>query len=263
MWTRTELKDRAKAIMHTDYWKVFLICLIAALLGATSGTGASSSGFEVSTDTGVQFNFNLGPLDFNFPLGNYLYYYGIVFAMMFLAAVIGSIILGVFIVNVLRVGFCRYLILTQRTGHSADASELFWGFTCGHYMNLVKVMFLYDLYIFLWGLCFIIPGIVKAYAYTFVPYILAEHPDMDASEVLALSTQMTDGEKFNIFVLELSFIGWYFLGSLLFGIGTYFVNPYAELTNGELYAVLRRRIWPDNDGSDPYQSYGRYQEYTY
>ena len=72
-----------------------------------------------------------------------------------------------------------------------------------------------------------------------VPYILAENPDMKAREALRLSKEMMDGQKWNAFVLGLSFIGWQLLGTLLYGIGTFFVQPYVDATFAELYAVLR------------------------
>ena len=106
-------------------------------------------------------------------------------------------------------------------------------------------------------LLFIIPGIIKSYEYTCVPYILAEHPEMDYREVLDRSVAMTDGHKFDIFVLALSFIGWNLLGTLLFGIGTLFVIPYIQLTNGEMYAFLRSRIEPN-----PYNGGSGSQDYT-
>lgn len=86
------------------------------------------------------------------------------------------------------------------------------------------------------GACF---SIYFQYCYLMVPYILAENPDMKAREALRLSKEMMDGQKWNAFVLGLSFIGWQLLGTLLCGIGTFFVQPYVDATFAELYAVLR------------------------
>ena len=65
---------------------------------------------------------------------------------------------------------------------------------------------------------------------------------MDASRAFEISTMMTDGEKWNIFVLDLSFLGWNLLGSLLLGIGVLFVQPYTSTTNAELYAAMRAKV---------------------
>ena len=75
------------------------------------------------------------------------------------------------------------------------------------------------------------PGIIKSYAYRMVPYILADNPKMDAMEAIALSRKMMDGQKWNTFVLDLSFLGWYLLGILALGIGTLFVHPYKFSTD--------------------------------
>ena len=99
-------------------------------------------------------------------------------------------------------------------------------------------MFLKDLYIFLWSLLFIIPGIVKSYEYRFIPYILAENPNISVDEAFKLSKSMTDNQKGDIFILDLSFFGWYLLGMLTI-IGTVFVTPYHEATNAQLYFKIK------------------------
>ena len=101
-------------------------------------------------------------------------------------------------------------------------------------------MFLRTLYLFLWSLLFVIPGIVMGYAYQMVPYILAENPGMESKEALARSRAMTEGHKWNMFVLDLSFLGWAFLGLLTFGIGILFLMPYVLSTRAELYLRLKR-----------------------
>ena len=76
-----------------------------------------------------------------------------------------------------------------------------------------------------------------------VPYILAENPDMKTMEVLRLSKEMMDGQKWNAFVLGLSFLGWQLLGTLLCGIGTFFVQPYVDATFAELLRSASRTIF--------------------
>lgn len=154
------------------------------------------------------------------------------------------------------------------TGQSAGIGKLFWGFSNG-YLKLVGTQFLRGLITesvvilasllgFLvilfngvewigsvfWAvmICATIGAFVSVYfqyCYLMVPYILAENPDMKTMEVLRLSKEMMDGQKWNAFVLGLSFLGWQLLGTLLCGIGTFFVQPYVDATFAELYAVLR------------------------
>ena len=259
MWDRVVFKDRAKAIMKEHYWKVFIACLIASLLGVTASDGFSFQ-IENSAESGTQLTLDIGLFNYDIPLDYFSLTIGLMIIVMVCVAFVAAVALSVFVFNILRVGFCRYLVLTQRYGRPADIGEIFWGFGCGHYLNLVQTMFFRDLYIFLYFLALIIPGIIKSYEYTCVPYILAEHPEMNYHDVLALSSEMTNGYKGDIFILRLSFFGWEFLGAMLFGIGSLFVTPYVELTNGEMYAFLRDRIEPEN-GGDGYHEY-RSQEYS-
>jgi uncharacterized membrane protein len=95
---------------------------------------------------------------------------------------------------------------------------------------------------FLWFLLLIIPGIVKLYAFRMVPFILADNPNIGYKRALNLSEQMTGGHKFNMFVLDLSFIGWFLLGLLAFFIGVFFVLPYYNAAQAELYLTLRKSV---------------------
>jgi uncharacterized membrane protein len=113
-------------------------------------------------------------------------------------------------------------------------------------MGIIKTMLLSKIFIFLWSLLLIIPGIIKSYAYRMVPYILADNPNIGAEKAIELSNEMTRGHKFDMFVLDLSFIGWYLLGTLALGIGVFLVMPYDNATNAELYLVLRNDAIKNN-----------------
>nr|DAM70348.1 MAG TPA: Protein of unknown function (DUF975) [Caudoviricetes sp.] len=83
-------------------------------------------------------------------------------------------------------------------------------------------------------------GIVKSYEYMMIPYLLAEHPEMTRQEAFAESKRMMDGNKWNAFVLDLSFIGWTLLGICTVGILlVFYVEPYIYLTHAELYHALK------------------------
>ena len=79
-------------------------------------------------------------------------------------------------------------------------------------------MFLMQVYLFLWSLLFAIPGIIKSYSYRLVPYILADNPDMNSDDAITLSREMMNGQKFEVFVLDLSFFLWWILSSITFNI---------------------------------------------
>ena len=96
------------------------------------------------------------------------------------------------------------------------------------------------LFVWLWSLLLIIPGIIKWIAYSMTPFILAECPNVTAKDALKISMRMTKGHKATLFVMMLSFIGWYLLSSLTFGIlGIFYVNPYFYTTYAGYYVELR------------------------
>lgn len=145
--------------------------------------------------------------------------------------------LKIFVFNPLILGCQNYFV--RNLDEDCGLNYVGSGFT-NNYLNGVKVMFLKGLYTFLWSLLFIIPGIIKSYEYRMIPYLLAENPDMTAAEAFAESKRMMDGQKWNAFVLDLSFIGWYLLTALTLGIlGVFFTNPYKYQTDAALYEALR------------------------
>lgn len=234
MWTRSLLKTNAKQVLARNYWIALLVCFVAALLAGGNNVRLN---FNYTTDDwryNHQFAPSLSFFPFQFALG------AITAGLVFLALAVG-VLLGVFISNPVTVGQKRYF-MEGRLG-SAPFSTLFSTFGNPAYWNVVKVTLIRNVIVFLWGLLLVVPGIYKAYQYQMVDYLLAENPYLSWQRALELSRQMTDGEKFNIFVLELSFFGWLLLGALLFSVGTYFVLPYIEATGAELYAALRAKAF--------------------
>lgn len=96
-----------------------------------------------------------------------------------------------------------------------------------------------SLFTFLWSLLFVIPGIVKMYAYSMAYYIKLDHPDYGWKACIDESRQLMDGHKWEKFVLDLSFLGWIIVGSLCLGVGTLWVTPYMEATNAQFYEYVR------------------------
>ena len=101
-------------------------------------------------------------------------------------------------------------------------------------------MFLTNLFTALWSMLFLIPGIIKAYSYQMVPYILKDHPELSATETITLSRKMMDGNKWKAFLLDLSFIGWLVLGVLTFGLVlVFYTAPYMYSTDAALYETIK------------------------
>ncbi len=125
-----------------------------------------------------------------------------------------------------------------------NMGTLFEGFK--KYGHVLGGMWWMYLFIYLWSLLFIVPGIIKSIAYSMTPYILMDQPEIGAKEALKLSMQMTDGHKGQIFVMYLSFIGWQLLNGITYGIlGIFYVNPYYSCSLAGIYESLK------NDGVLP------------
>jgi uncharacterized membrane protein len=226
MWIRGELKSRAKqALRDNGYWHALgVIVVIMILTGLFSGAGR-----------GPRVEYRLDQNDF----ARFARYgWGILPFSPFFAGFLGIAAAAymIFVANPLLIGKNRFFL--EHRVRPSSIGTIFRPFTAG-YLNVVKTSFLQGLFIFLWSLLLIIPGIIKAYQYILVPYILAENPELEWRRALELSRKMTDGCKFDIFVLQISFIGWCLLGMLALFIGLLFVAPYPEATTAELYAALR------------------------
>ena len=107
-----------------------------------------------------------------------------------------------------------------------------------NFVNTFVAGLLVSLFTALWTLLFIIPGIVKTYAYSMTFYILRDHPEMTASEAINRSQEMMYGNKWKLFCLHFSFIGWLLLSVLTCGLLTFMVVPYIEQAQAEFYRHL-------------------------
>ena len=139
--------------------------------------------------------------------------------------------------NPIHVG-CKKWFLNNRTEDKPKLRAIVEVFTHG-YIRIVGIMFLRDLYTFLWFLLLIVPGVIKAYEYRMIPFLLAENPDLTVSEAFGKTKKIMYGNKMDAFVLDLSFLPWIILAAITCGIlSVLYVSPYIELTNTELYVCL-------------------------
>ena len=290
MWTRKELKTKAKETLRLNYWKTVLIALVFTLVCSGAGTfGAASGGgshsfnssdqpvsdtYELTSDEYVEVLDELDEIDMsdadNPPVddviqildrhGNPVFTaegFGIegglsttdILIAAGVAFVIGIVVLAIalaleaFIANPLEVGTARFF--TRNLNQPAEVKEAAFGFD-NNYRETVKTMFWRDIYTLLWALLLIIPGIVKAYEYRMIPYLLADDPTMTKDEAFAESKRMMTGNKWRAFVLDLSFLGWYLLAIPTLGLVTiFYASPYKKMTDAALYEKLRY----DQDGT--------------
>jgi len=101
------------------------------------------------------------------------------------------------------------------------------------------------LWIFLWTLLFIIPGIIKAIAYSQMFNIIAEYKNVSVTKAMRISMIITKGHKWDLFVLDLSFLGWVILACLTLGIGSLWLEPYIKMTGINAYHAMLKEALED------------------
>ncbi len=232
-------KKEALNALSGNWAKAILTAFIASLIGSTIAASNSNYSSNNSTD------FKYWELEEAVPL------FAILIMILLIKAVISIIIGGAgkfgyakFNLNLIDKEPCEFLDLFSQLNRIG----------AGFCMN-----FLIGLYTFLWSLLFIIPGIIKSYSYSMTPYIMSENPEMTASQAIAKSCEIMSGNKWRLFSLQISFIGWellcfvpaliiilaFYFGTtsatilllslpLLF-IGKLFLTPYKEAANAAFY----------------------------
>lgn len=228
MWEISEVKERARSVLSRfGYWMPFLATIIVGFFATNPANIVSILTEDLDTASILENEEYLSFLTAFIPL-----------------LLIFSFVWNTFIGYPLMVGMNRFFMENRLFGSKIES--LFWVFKSGGYLNIVKTMFLLNLKVLLWSFLFIIPGIIKSYEYFMVPYILAENPKISSKRAFELSKEMTRDEKFDIFLLGLSFIGWIILGSITCGIGLLFLEPYVQATYAELYQVEREKVHSRN-----------------
>lgn len=205
--TRAELKEQAKAQLKGNVWKLFGITVVYMLISMVVSWVASLVGGDGAL-TGI-------------------------------ISLLGSI----FVIYPAAMGLTK-VFLNVTYGDDPKVATLLDGFKI-NYINNVLLYVLISVFTTLWTLLFIIPGIIAAYSYTMAPYILLEHPELSAKEAIGYSKQMMKGHKFELFVLQLSFILWALLGIVTFGIAYIYVGPYITLTTTDFYHNIKGEVFGD------------------
>lgn len=213
-----------------------LVTLVAGLLGASVGgnrllfSSASSAGGNGSSAMGESI-FQPFPPEFT----RWLVWFFAVWGSIMLIYAIFVFVMGGAVDLGLRLYNTR-LVTAQPQKPFSTLFERFDIFGRALLLQLAMALF-----IFLWSLLFIIPGIVASYRYAMAPYLMAQNPNLGVMEAIRLSKQMMYGHKSRLFWLHLSFIGWAFLCVLSCGIGFLWLYPYVNASTAAFYVDLANR----------------------
>ena len=201
------------------------VCFIASLLGGLSSGGSADISSEDLEALG-----SLENVPWLLPLLNGVLIYALITAIV--AFIIGGVI---------ELGLNSYF-LKQHDGQHHEFKDLFSQFS--NWGGAFCLRLLTGIYLALWSLLFVIPGIIKTYSYAMAPFIMTEHTELDANECITRSRQMMDGHKFELFCLEFSFIGWAIACIFTLGIGFPFLSAYQQAARAAFYRSLSVEI-PD------------------
>ena len=219
-----EHRARARAALRGNWVTAVLVYLVAGLL--MGGSDSPSFNFNLNIEAGhVDFSmsqelehFLEGTLGLAMPL---------IFTLS-LVLLVARLALG----GVMSMGRATYS-LNLIDGREAEFDDLFVGFRRFYdalIMNVASILM-----VFLGMLLFVVPGIILGYAYAMAPYILAENPDISGTDALRLSRQMMKGHKWELFWLELTFIGWSILAAFTLGLGNLALEPYKGISKASFY----------------------------
>lgn len=202
-----------------------LVTLIGLLLGGLS--------------TGFSFDFSGNDMSWAYygPRYHALIYFLSIYAVIIF--VIGGAV---------ELGLCTFFINLQRRAE-VGVGDLFRRFDIFGRALLLRLF--RALLIFLWALLLIIPGIIASYRYAMATYLMSQNTELTAREAIALSKQMMTGHKSRLFCLDLSFIGWFILGGLTFGLGLLFVYPYFLSARAAFFLDLQYHYQLEMNGSAP------------
>ena len=145
------------------------------------------------------------------------------------------------LIGPISIGLCSYTLhLVRNTDQKNKIDPLLDGFR-NSIGNNILVGLLATIFTALWSLLFVIPGIVKAIAYSQCYFIALEHPEYDANTCITESRKMMNGHKWEYFCLQFSFIGWMIVGSFCLGVGTLWVAAYMNAANAAFYEDLKNQ----------------------
>lgn len=234
MKTAKEFRSTARNALSGRWILAVLAGLVASLLGAVASGGPEfkvnfqDSGANVGLEFAGQQIYSTGG-GWNEALFGFLVGSATVIVLVALVMAVIYFVLG----SVVGVGYSRFNLDLVDRQKEPEIGTLFGYFK--HWKTTAAASLLQALYVFLWSLLLIIPGIVAGYSYAMTNYILAEHPELTAGEAIERSKAMMYGHRWRLFFLQLSFIGWDLLCILTMGIGNLWLLPYKQAAEAAFY----------------------------
>ena len=215
-----DLRYQARRALSGRWGVAILAGFLAAFFGGLVNSVSTGISIDLDEETMKYFQRSESPIEALF---------GVALSATTLSLV--QFIMG----GPVQLGYSHFLLKMHR-GEDAQVKDLFsqfYRFAEGFCLYLLRGIF-----IGLWSMLFVIPGIVKSYSYAMAHFIMAEDPSISCVDAITRSRQLMDGHKAELFVLRLSFIGWHFLCILTCGIGYLWLIPYQNAAEAAFYHNL-------------------------
>lgn len=251
MMYAADFREKARISLQGNWGKAVGVGLVAALLGAgtTAVSYGSGSGYSREVESISDLN-GVVPVEFQ------VTYLAVLSVLGFIALVFGLIhfVAG----GAATLGYVKFNLhlVDKKPASFTDLFSEFHRFGAGFLMQLLRVV-----YIFLWTLLLFIPGIYAAYGYAMAPYILMENSDITANEAITKSKELMNGNRWRLFCLEISFIGWAILVAFFtLGIGMLWLVPYMETSFAAFYREIKAEKYGRENKEETYE--GLYFDHT-
>ena len=164
----------------------------------------------------------------------------------------------------LNIGVAQNVLAWSRGEDVNKWKVLFGGFNSAKiFFKQVGVVVLNTILCVLWAILLVVPGIIKGLAYSMYPYVLRDEPDLSVWQTLKKSEAIMKGYKGKLFLMYLSFVGWFILGAFTFGILYIWLTPYVMTSTVKFYDDVRRAYYNGNDPARPAFSISSDEENTF
>ena len=226
MFTASEFRSIARDKLRGHWGRSIIVTLIVSLICGMSGI------YNLIRD--------LGHMDYDLLFsGNYSDFLAGYTSVETAGSVFGTLIslaLSIAVIlfsGALALGHCKYYIDLVAENRQDEVSVIFSRFDI--FLKAMGLNLFMTLFIWLWSLLLIVPGIIAAYRYCLAPYLMAENPGLGIREAVNMSKELMAGHKWRLFCLELSFIGWSILCLFTCGIGDLWLKPYISAATAAFY----------------------------
>lgn len=246
MMYAANFKQKAREALRGNWGKAVGTGLVASLLGAgiTAAKSVGSSAGNSSYDSISDLN---GIIPEEFQLG-----YLLLLSILSFTAIVFTLVH--FIVGgAATLGYAKFNLnlVDAKPASFGDLFSEFYRFGAAFMMQLLRTM-----YTFFWTLLFVIPGIYASYGYAMTPYIMLEQPELTPNEAITKSKELMHGNRWRLFCLEISFIGWILLAALLTcGIGMLWVTPYMEAATAAFYREICEEKYGKEQKEEPFNEF--------